>query len=103
MTGLSGFSELRFMGRVEMKTLGLKVNKYQSCKTRTARGDIYFFVISRSPSYLDNWLTVLHRSITLFDPQIDAQNSYLFVYNTFIKNPLHVSSITLLIFRRYTS
>jgi len=29
-------------------------------------------------------LTV-HRSITLVDFQLDAQNSYLFIYNTFIK------------------
>ena len=34
--------------------------------------------------YLDVWLTV-HRSITLVDFQLDAQNSYLFIYNTFIK------------------
>jgi hypothetical protein len=34
---------------------------------------------------LHDWLTVLHRSITLFDLQLDAQNSYLFTYNTFIK------------------
>jgi hypothetical protein len=33
---------------------------------------------------LDGWLTV-HRSITLTDFQLDAQNSYLFMYNTFIK------------------
>jgi hypothetical protein len=33
---------------------------------------------------LDNWLTV-HHSITLVDLQFDAQNSYLFTYNTFIK------------------
>jgi len=33
---------------------------------------------------LDDWLTV-HRSITLFDLQLDAQNSYLFTYNTFIQ------------------
>ena len=33
---------------------------------------------------LDGWLTV-HRSITLIDIQLDAQNSYLFIYNTFIK------------------
>ena len=33
---------------------------------------------------LDNWWTV-HRSITLVDFQLDAQNSYLFIYNTFIK------------------
>ena len=35
-------------------------------------------------SILDDWLTV-HRSITLFDLQLDAQNSYLFTYNTFTK------------------
>jgi len=34
---------------------------------------------------LDDWLTVLHRSITLVDLKLDAQNSYLFTYNTFIK------------------
>ena len=33
---------------------------------------------------LDGWLTVRH-SITLVDLQLDAQNSYLFTYNTFIK------------------
>ena len=33
---------------------------------------------------LDDWLTV-HRSITLVNLQLDAQNSYLFTYNTFIK------------------
>ena len=32
----------------------------------------------------DDWLTV-HRSITLVDFQLDAQNSYLFPYNAFIK------------------
>ena len=31
-----------------------------------------------------DWLTV-HRSITLVDLQLDAQNSYIFTYNTFIK------------------
>ena len=39
---------------------------------------------------LDDWLTV-HRSITLFDLQFDAQNSYLFTYNTFIKFNIHGS------------
>jgi hypothetical protein len=34
--------------------------------------------------YLDDWLTV-HRSITLVNFQLDAQNSYLFIYFTFIK------------------
>jgi hypothetical protein len=33
---------------------------------------------------LDDWLT-MNRSITLVDLQFDAQNSYLFIYNTFIK------------------
>jgi hypothetical protein len=33
---------------------------------------------------LDDWLTV-HRSTTLVDFQLDAKNSYLFIYNTFIK------------------
>jgi hypothetical protein len=36
------------------------------------------------PIVLDDWLTV-HRSITLVDLQLDAQNSYLFTCNTFIK------------------
>ena len=27
----------------------------------------------------------MHRSITLFDLQLDAENFYLFTYNTFIK------------------
>jgi len=27
----------------------------------------------------------VHRSITVIDFQLDAQNSYLFIYNTFIK------------------
>jgi len=33
---------------------------------------------------LDDWLTV-HHSITIVNFQLDAQNSYLFIYNTFIK------------------
>jgi hypothetical protein len=33
---------------------------------------------------LDDWLTV-HRSITLVDLQLDAENSYLFTYNIYIK------------------
>jgi hypothetical protein len=35
-------------------------------------------------NYTTYWLTV-HRSITLVDLQLDAQNSCLFTYNTFIK------------------
>jgi hypothetical protein len=34
--------------------------------------------------YLGDWVTV-HRIITLVDLQLDAQNSHLFTYNTFIK------------------
>jgi hypothetical protein len=36
------------------------------------------------PSPLDDWLTV-HRGISLVYLQLDAQNSYLLIYNTFIK------------------
>jgi len=39
----------------------------------------------------------------LVDLQIDAQNSYLFTYNTFIKILYMFQSITLLIIRRSTS
>ena len=35
-------------------------------------------------SSLDDWLTV-QRSITLVDLQLNEQNSYLFMYNKFIK------------------
>ena len=45
---------------------------YCCCKIKQQHGD------------LDDWLTV-HRSITLVELQIDAQNSHLFIYNTFIK------------------
>jgi len=41
-------------------------------------------LLQTSFANLDDWLTV-HRSITLVDLQLDAQNSYLFTYNTFIK------------------
>jgi hypothetical protein len=41
-------------------------------------------VINYHSVNLDDWLTV-HRSITLVDLQLDAQNSYLFTHNTFIK------------------
>jgi hypothetical protein len=34
--------------------------------------------------HLDGCLT-LHHNITLIDFQLDVQNSYLFIYNTFIK------------------
>ena len=37
-----------------------------------------------SSNILDDWLTV-YRSITLVNFQLDAQNSYLFIYNTFVK------------------
>ena len=45
----------------------------------------YSLVTTQTTIYcLDDWLTV-HRSIILFDLQLDAQNSYLFTYKTFIK------------------
>jgi len=46
---------------------------------------VYFTTLPVQQDILhpDDWLTV-HRSITLVDLQIDAQNS-LFTYNTFIK------------------
>jgi len=44
-----------------------------------------FLKKQRAPSErLDDWLTV-HRSTTFVVFQLDAQNSYLFRYNTFIK------------------
>jgi hypothetical protein len=46
---------------------------------------MYFLNVHQHRGFLDDWLTVLHRSITLVDPQLDAKNSYLFTYNTFIK------------------
>jgi hypothetical protein len=51
-------------------------------QTRTVSTPVSFVL---KPQYIDDWLTVQHRSITLFDLQLDAQNSYSFTYNTFIK------------------
>jgi hypothetical protein len=57
------------------------------------RQKYFYILVSRLFKYLldgkrlvvlDDWLTV-HRSITLFDLQLYAQNSYLFKYNRFIK------------------
>jgi hypothetical protein len=45
---------------------------------------IFMSSISTFPTNLDDWLT-MHCSITFVDFQLDAQNSYLFTYNTFIK------------------
>ena len=42
--------------------------------------------------HLDGWLTV-HPSITLVDFQFDAQNSYLFTYNTFIRRGQAVAQL----------
>ena len=44
------------------------------------------FLLCLYPPFLDGWLTV-HHSISLINFQLDAQNSYLFIYNTFIKIP----------------
>jgi len=40
--------------------------------------------VRRYTTFFDDWMTV-HRSITLADLQLDARNSYLFTYNTFIQ------------------
>jgi len=61
------------------------------------------YVTNTTFCYLDDWLTVLHRSITLVDLQLDAQNSNLFQYNTFIKLLYMFRALTLLIIRRSTS
>ena len=50
----------------------------------TLRGFLFVYGRFGQNFGLDEWLT-MHRSITLFDLQLDAQNSYLFTYNTFIK------------------
>jgi hypothetical protein len=42
-----------------------------------------FHACKKNKTNLDDWLTV-HRNTTLVDFQLDAQNSYLFTYNTFI-------------------
>jgi hypothetical protein len=46
---------------------------------------VYVPVTRQNITLLVGWLTVQHRSISLVDLQLDAQNSYLFTYNTFIK------------------
>ena len=48
---------------------------------------IYIYRYIYCYNILDDWSTVLHRSITLVDLQLDAQNSCLFTYNTVIKIP----------------
>jgi hypothetical protein len=47
---------------------------------------LYCYIILACLAFvnLDDWLT-MHFSITLVVFQLDAQNSYLFIYNTFIK------------------
>jgi hypothetical protein len=52
--------------------------------------------------HLDDWL-IMHRSITLVDLQLDAQNSYLFTYNTFIKILYMFRALPLLLFRKSMS
>jgi len=81
-----------------------KVNKHDNCKSpysaklhyvpykylpllpevRCDKLISFIFILPVTLINLDDWLTV-HRSITLFNFQLDAQNSYLFIYNTFIK------------------
>ena len=50
----------------------------------TVRQGLLIYINYRHRKLVDDWLTV-HHSITLVDLQLDAQNSYLFTYNTFIK------------------
>ena len=47
---------------------------------------LLFFMFHKLQVVLDGWLNV-HRSITLIEFQLDAQNSYIYIYiyNTFIK------------------
>ena len=54
------------------------------CSVPNSAADMMVITQKRVGAFLDGWLTV-HRSITLVDFQLDAQNSYLFIYNTFIK------------------
>ena len=55
---------------------------------------VYLATFTQHKAYKDPWLRILfrfddwltlHRSITLVDLQLDAQNSYLLAYNTVIK------------------
>ena len=55
----------------------LLANNKDSC-ILTAR--IPYMWFDKHNGDLDDWLTVQHRSITLVDLQLDAQNSYLFTY-----------------------
>jgi hypothetical protein len=41
-------------------------------------------VLTKQIMNFDDWLT-MHRGITLVNFQLDTQNFYLFIYNTFIK------------------
>jgi len=43
-----------------------------------------YILSSNCGATLDDWLTV-HRGVTLDDLKLYAQNSYLFIHNTFIK------------------
>jgi hypothetical protein len=44
---------------------------------------------------LDDWLTVQHRSITLVNFQLDAQNSYLFIYFLTGAQDSHLQTVTI--------
>ena len=84
MKSLKGLSTLNpcfkaFIWRYETQAL---INKFNALKHKSRI--LYTLIGKHISTHLDDWLTV-HRSITLFDPQLDAQNSYLFTYNTFIK------------------
>ena len=66
--------------------IGIKIIKIINLFSIRLRDYLFCWHIAllSSSTYVDDWLTV-HRSITLVDLQRDAQNSYLFTYNTFIK------------------
>ena len=65
--------------------VGERVGRYLTITLRCQTEELLMLCWAvRKNTYFDGWLTV-HRSITLVDFQLDAQNSYLFTYNTFIK------------------
>jgi len=52
----------------------------RNCSTKFLK----FVSFRNNTLHLDEWLTV-HRSVTFVDFHLVAKNSYLFIYNTFIK------------------
>jgi hypothetical protein len=56
-----------------------------SARHRRKRFTVHHLRNDYQDVFFYDWLTVLHHVITSGDLQLDAQNSYLFTYNTFIK------------------